>query len=79
MKEPSSLCLMGTTKQQLEMNDVVCMSLPSRAVNVRTFVVDGVEQVDIVMQDHRSAYHLDCNFVIGADVLEQEPAKVHSF
>jgi hypothetical protein len=48
-------------------------------MNVRAFVVDGVEQADIVMQDHRSAYHLDCNFVIGADVLEQEPDKVRSF
>jgi hypothetical protein len=57
------------------------MPSPSRAVNVPAFVVDGVEQADIVMQDqdHRSAYHLDCNFVIGADVLQQEPAKVRSF
>jgi hypothetical protein len=55
------------------------MPSPSRAMNVRAFVVDGVEQADIVMQDHRSAYHLDCNFVIGADVLEQEPDKVRSF
>jgi hypothetical protein len=55
------------------------MPSSSRAVNVRAFVVDGVEQTDIVMQDHRSANHLDCNFVIGADVLQQEPDKVRSF
>ena len=56
----------------------MCMTSPSRVVNVRAFVVDGVEQADIVMQDHRSAYHIDCNFVNGSDVLEQEPAKVRS-
>jgi hypothetical protein len=57
----------------------MCMPSPSRTVNVRAFVVDGVEQADIVMQDHRSAYHLDCNFDVGADVLQQEPVKVRSF
>ncbi len=57
----------------------MCMPSPSRATNVRAFVVDGVEQVDIVVEDHRNVYHLDCNFVIGADVLQQEPVKVRSF
>jgi hypothetical protein len=62
-------------------SECACVNMPSasRAMNVQAFVVHGVEQADVVMQHHRNAYHLDCNFVIGADVLEQEPAKVRSF